>query len=194
MKDILDTRDAKRSVPVILVLLGIVGMALALQGCGSDTTTGPSAIASPSPVPSPTPAPPDVLVSVDAYDANSRNLIFSADHDQEVVFKATVEAFDPVSHASVPAPFVQEHEWQSFSDPFVGCAFSGPVTTDHPHFKCRGDGYAIVRDTAFTYGNVVLGRSPLYSLPIGTAAGASAGWRRLDDAEAAAVLRKWGVK
>jgi hypothetical protein len=127
-----------------------------------------------------------VALSVDVIDANSRQLIFSAGHNQEFVLRANAQAFDPSTHESKPSTeFVREYAWQNFSDPFTGCSIFGGLTTDHPHGKCYGDGYMIVRVTAIGYDGQKVGESPLYSLPVGSAASTSAGWRELTASEAA---------
>jgi hypothetical protein len=165
---------------------GLVCIALQVA-CGSNPSS-PSALPSPSPSPSASPAPQvEVALSVDVIDANSRQLIFTADHGQEVVLRASTSAFDAVTHEAVPVSrFVREYSWANLSDPMVGCGLFGPVTTDHPHASCFGDGYFIVRVTAIGYDGEKVGESPIYSLPIGSAATSnSAGWRRLSAAEAA---------
>lgn len=182
------------------LIVGSLLLAACLAGhsCGKDgSSTGPSVVPSPSPVASPTPAPPtiDTQLSVDVLDEASRQLVFTVDHGQGFILKASVIAFDRSTGAKADPPRVRDYAWSDFSDPFVACGIFGDLTSDHPHGKCMGDGYFIFRVAANGYDGAQVAQSRLYSLPVGAAALSTDNqFRALSDDEASAVLRKWGAK
>lgn len=175
----------------------LLAACLAGQSCGKDgSVTGPSVVASPSPVASPTPAPPtiDTQLSVDVLDEASRQLVFTVDHGQGFILKASVIAFDRATGDKATPPRVRDYAWSDFSDPFVACGIFGDLTSDHPHGKCMGDGYFIFRVAANGYDGMRVAESRLYSLPVGAAALTDTGGLRAVSEDEAALLRQWRRK
>jgi hypothetical protein len=173
----------------VLTFALVAALALSFAACGTptepDPIPSPSPSPSPEPVPSPTPAPTVyALLTVDVYNQASRQLVFWLDHGVEGVLRANLFCTNPETREKQPCPFVEEYAWQDFSDPAVRCMLFGPLTSDHPHVQCAGDGMFIFRVTAVGYGGETIGKSSIYSLPIGQAGGSSNGFRELSADEA----------